>query len=215
MVGTEYRVVDRRDTHFIFECQVDMRVARKGMVLPMLIPMIIALSVIIVEFSLIGGSSTTFMMIPIIIILAVFLPFILLIVAISSRGARSFTVELDKVSNKISIYTPNVARGSYRRLGQYFTTAWDLTSCAFQLIKPGEPVGPGLFILRVGRKNHYLVVARTSIYSYPLILLSTPQIERAQTLMGEIGTFLRGSSPFQGGGSNGGGEIPYGGGGFR
>jgi hypothetical protein len=223
-VGSDYTVVARTDTQLIIECQVDKKVIMKRLLGTCIAPIIILsvyCAVLLVILGIpIGMSSFS----PVSLLLPVMIIIIALVIPATlnstvSKMARPFTVELDKVANKVHVCMPNPyltnnprgtwGRGAYARLGQYFTLTWDLDKVMFQGFLAGEYTGPGSFTVRTSFKNMYLISLTTTTVAYPNVLFATGRAELAQSLVGEIDRFFGTAGRYNWGSQGGGNEQPY------
>ena len=136
-IGSDYRVVARRDTHLIVECPADKKLAMKRMMGSSIAIIIILAVYIAVLFGIMIPQMLE--MTPVFVILPIVLVAVMGLIPgmmywTASKFAKPFTIELDKVSNKLQMCTPNpyATQGNYNRhgmyaaMGQYMTIAWDL-----------------------------------------------------------------------------------------
>jgi hypothetical protein len=218
-IGSEFTVVNRRDTHLIIGCPADKKLLMKRF-MGSIIAMLILLSVyIIIIFGILGQVIFTFT--PMLIILPIILMAVIGVIpaaiyASVSKLAKPFTIELDKVANKLQLCTPNpyafqgyARRNVYASFGQYLTVAWDLDKVVIRECLAGEYTGPGAFSLKMTFKNKFIIVVTTVAWSYPVVFFASDRAELSQSLMGEIDQFLRGTSAPGGGWQGGENERPY------
>jgi hypothetical protein len=219
-IGSEYTIHTRRDTHLIVECPADKKLLMKRFMGSTIAMLIIYSVYIIIIFGMLGPlmmSLTPMLIIMPIILMAVIGVFPAAMYATVSKLAKPFTIELDKVANKLQLCTPNpyAAQGYYRRStygssGQYFTSAWDLDKVVIRECLAGEYAGPGAFSLKMAFKNKFIVVATTATRSsFPVVFFASDRAELAQSLMGEIDRFLRGAAAAGEGWQGGEGERSY------
>ncbi len=204
-IGSEYRIVSRCDTHLIIECPVDKKLLMKRMMGSIIAVLIILGAYIVIMFVIIGPimMSAT----PVLIILPFFFMLIIGVIPGAMYGSLSrfakfpFTVELDKVSGKLQMCTPNpflvpgmgyyTRHSVYASIGQYLTNAWDLDKVVFRACMAGEYEGPGGALLRMAFKNKFVVLVSPMPWSYPIVFFASERPELGQSLMGEIDRFLR------------------------
>ncbi len=219
-IGSEYTIVARRDTHLIIECPADKKLLMKRVMGAFIAIFVIFSVYIVVMFGMLGFTlfSSTPALIILPIILVAFIGVLPAAMYLSmSKMAKPFTVELDKVANKMQMCTPNpyanqqgyARRNVYANFGQYFTIAWDLDKVVIRECLASEYSGPGAFSLKMVFKNKFIIVVTTVTWSYPVVFFASDRAELAQSLMGEIDGFLRGGPAPGGGWQAAGNEQPY------
>ncbi|MBN2152639.1 MAG: hypothetical protein JW839_14390 [Candidatus Lokiarchaeota archaeon] len=222
-IGSEYNIVVRHDTHLIVECPPDKKLLVKrfmGSFIAILIVLGVYVGIMCAMLIPLGGIGGG--MAPVIIIVPIIFIAVMGIVPASmyytvSKFAKPFTIEFDKVANKMQMCTPNpyAAQGYYNRrnlyagLGQYMTTAWDLDKVVIRACPAEEYTGQGAFSVKWAFKHKFIIVVTTIAWSYPIVFFASDRAELAQSLMGEIDLFLRGGPPPAVGWQGGGGEQPY------
>ncbi len=218
-IGSEYTIVARRDTHLIIGCPADKKLLLKRFTGQFIGLFIVFGAYIIVIFVAIGPLIMR--VTPVLIILPIFLMAVIGIIPGTmyltvSKMAKPFTIELDKVANKLQLCSPNpymaqgyARRNAYAGYGQYLTIAWDLDKVVIRECLAGEYSGPGAFSVKMWFKNKFVILVTTTDWSYPVVFFASDHPELSQALMGEIDRFLRGTSAPGEGWQGGGNERPY------
>ncbi|NMC07279.1 MAG: hypothetical protein GYA24_18825 [Candidatus Lokiarchaeota archaeon] len=200
-IGSEYTVTSRRDTHLIIGCPADKKLATKRMMGSFIAILVILSLYMFVLFGILG--SMLFIMTPGLIVLPIVVMGVMGIFPASmyytvSKLAKPFTVEFDKVSNKLQLCSPNpftafgyAKRNAYYNYGQYITIAWDLDKVVIRSCPTSEYSGPFAFSVKFTFKNRFIIVVTTSDWSYPVVFFASERAEVTQTLLGEIDRFLR------------------------
>jgi len=206
IIGNDYTIISKDDTHLIIEFRVDSKFFSHYMTaLGIIIGGIMASCGAIV--GILGANVILGVVGMVIVFVGIFLAGVFFIGGRTINNQQSnkpYQVTLDKLANKMIFQFPFTSSDKDTRFNiiprQNFSPALDLNEVAFRLVHANELHGTGTGLMRALFKNHVFIALSTSrpffvnrrnLMNYPHIFFATGNNNQGQALIAAIEQFLR------------------------